>query len=145
MLNLLQPTSPAKEETEHFHQVHEKINAHGAEFPPPSIDTYVRALRAAARSDARPAPLLLDRLLVAALIEARSCERFSILAQKLPEQDLREFYRSLMKSEARHDRLFVGLAEQLFEKEVARSRLQSLAKREAKVAAQLALGPTVHG
>ena len=138
-------TALAKEETEHFAQVHEKLSAYGATLPPPPIDAYVRALQSAARSDKTAAPLLLDRLLVAALIEARSCERFSLLAENLPDADLQAFYRDLMKSEARHYRLFSRLAEELFGKEVAQDRLAVLAKREATVAAQLPLGATVHG
>ena len=98
----------------------------------------------AARSDEKKQPILLDRLLVSALIEARSCERFKLLADGLNNERLSEFYRALMAAEARHFQLFSGLAESIFGAE-ARTRLRVLAEREAEVAEQLPLGPQVHG
>jgi tRNA-(ms[2]io[6]A)-hydroxylase len=98
-----------------------------------------------ARSDHREHPALLDRLLVSALIEARSCERFKLLAERLATPDLRDFYRALMVAEARHYRLFHDLAASRFGEATARTRLAILAEREAEVASRLPLGPTVHG
>lgn len=138
-------TQLAREETEHFRAVHAKMVERGVEMERPDSDEYVRALREAARSDHQQAPVLLDRLLVSALIEARSCERFSVLAENLTNESLRSFYRQLMASEARHYRLFCGLAEERFGVERTRARLAVLAKREAEVAHKLPLGPTVHG
>jgi tRNA-(ms[2]io[6]A)-hydroxylase len=89
--------------------------------------------------------VLLDRLLVNALIEARSCERFKLLSERLADAELAAFYRDLMESEARHYRLFCGLSETLFGVKLARERLSELARREAKVAGKLPLGPKVHG
>ncbi len=77
--------------------------------------------------------MLLDRLLISALIEARSCERFALLADGLDSAELRGFYRGLMESEARHYRLFCRLAEQRFGFEATRARLATLAAREAEV------------
>ncbi len=110
----------------------------------PEPDAYVNALRKAARADGPAAPILLDRLIVSALIEARSCERFKLLADHLPNPELQTFYRGLMESEARHFSLFRGLAEHRFGAD-ARRRLEKLAEREAAIAEQLPLGPTVHG
>jgi tRNA-(ms[2]io[6]A)-hydroxylase len=135
----------AHEETEHFAEVEAKLAARGARMSPPRPDDYVVALRAAARNDGSGTPALLDRLLVSSLIEARSCERFKLLAERLPDADLRGFYRELMISEARHYRLFAGLAESRFGEETARERLGILAAREATVVDRLPLGPTVHG
>jgi len=138
----------AHEEIEHFERVRHKLADRRATLGAPSSDGYVTALRAAAlvRDEGEPAsPRLLDRLLVAALIEARSCERFRLLADKLQSMELRSFYRDLMASEARHFRLFAGLAETRFGQEDARARLITLAAREAQIAARLPLGPTVHG
>ena len=108
-------------------------------------DEYVNALWNKTKPERATVPLLLDRLLASALIEARSCERFKLLSERLEALDLREFYRSLMESEARHYRLFCGLSETLFGVKMARHRLAELAGREADVAGKLPLGPKVHG
>ncbi|MFW5926244.1 MAG: tRNA-(ms[2]io[6]A)-hydroxylase [Myxococcota bacterium] len=135
----------AKEETDHFHQVQQRLAARGRRMGPPAIDEYVQGLRTAARRDGSAVPTLLDRLLVSALIEARSCERFKLLAEHLGSSSLRSLYRELMASEAKHYRLFSGLAETHFGVDSARGRLEDLARREAEVADRLPLGPTVHG
>lgn len=141
---LIEPLADlAREETQHFRQVNQHIEARGGTMTRPAKDEYVNALRTRAREDHGDAPVLLDRLLIAALIEARSCERFKLLADGL-EDDLAEFYRALMAAEARHFTLFFGLAEQRFGAE-ARRRLELLAAREAEVVHHLPLGPTVHG
>lgn len=134
----------AREETAHFRQVHSHIEELGAQLGKPEKDDYVGALMKAARRDEPKRPILLDRLIVSALIEARSCERFKILAEGLNNERLRAFYHGLMVAEARHFRLFVDLAESVFGPE-ARARLKVVAEREAEVAHQLPLGPTVHG
>ncbi|MBX3249321.1 MAG: tRNA-(ms[2]io[6]A)-hydroxylase [Myxococcales bacterium] len=142
---LVEPLSAlAREETQHFRQVHEHIEARGGALGKPAVDEYVQLLRKAARADHGDAPALLDRLLVSALIEARSCERFKLLAERLPDPKLADFYRALMMAEARHFTLFAGLAEARFGA-AARERLRLLATREASVAHTLPLGPTVHG
>lgn len=133
----------AREETAHFREVSEHMEARGVSLSRPEKDDYVVALRKAARADGEAAPLL-DRLLVSALIEARSCERFRVLAEGLDDETLSAFYRGLMAAEARHFTLFSGLAEARFGAE-ARRRLGRLAEREAEVAHALPLGPTVHG
>lgn len=135
----------AREESAHFREVHVRLAARGARLGPPNVDAYVKALRDAARQDHRDFPILLDRLLISALIEARSCERFKLLSERLSSHDLRSFYRELMVSEARHFRLFADLAEACFGESDARERLRTLAEREAAVAMMLPLGPTVHG
>ena len=137
-------TELAREETAHFRQVHSHIEELGAQLGKPAKDEYVAALLKAARSDEPKCPILLDRLIVSALIEARSCERFKLLAEGLNNERLQAFYRGLMVAEARHFRLFVDLSESIFGPE-ARARLKVVAAREAEVAHQLPLGPTVHG
>ena len=105
----------AREETAHFHEVHQRLLARGNTLPAPDVDGYVQALRAAARSE------------------------------KLADDDLRGFYRALMVAEARHYKLFYDLASARFGEPTARTRLATLASREAEVAHRLPLGPTVHG
>jgi tRNA-(ms[2]io[6]A)-hydroxylase len=137
--------SLAKEETGHFEKVHQRIDARCGSLSIPRADTYVASLRRVARTDHGEHPVLLDRLLVCALVEGRSCERFQLLAERLSSAELRTFYRDLMESEARHYRLFARLAEDRFGKEAARARLAELARREADLVDLLPLGPTVHG
>lgn len=135
----------AHEETEHFREVHARVAARNGAIAMPAADAYVVALREAAKPDHPRVPVLLDRLIIAALIEARSCERFKLLAERLRSASLRDFYRGLMASEARHHRLFASMAEGLFGEARARERLRTMADREAAIAGTLPLGPTVHG
>jgi tRNA-(ms[2]io[6]A)-hydroxylase len=143
---LVEPLSAlAHEETGHFREVHARLGVHSAPLGKQDADEYVNALWNATKPERNAVPLLLDRLLVSALIEARSCERFKLLSAGLRDADLAAFYRDLMESEARHYRLFCGLSEELFGVKMARDRLAELARREANVAGQLPLGPKVHG
>jgi tRNA-(ms[2]io[6]A)-hydroxylase len=140
----------AKEETEHFERVHRELVERGFSFQAPAADPYVVALRARPAELARSGAIesnapLLDRLLVAALIEARSCERFRLLSERASDGSLAGMYRELMASEARHYRLFVDLAERIFGREVATQRLAALSASEAAIARELPLEATVHG
>jgi tRNA-(ms[2]io[6]A)-hydroxylase len=146
---LIEPLSElAREETAHFAEVQKTLAGRGGQLGRPRRDDYVGALRAAAASDRQhhhQTPALLDRLLVAALIEGRSCERFKLLSERLPDSALRTFYAGLMASEARHFTLFTSLAADCFGVAESRARLRTLAAREASIAHTLPLGPTVHG
>jgi len=135
----------AAEEAEHVRLVHDRLRARGASLSLPDHDDYVVMLRRSANEDRGAGPALLDRLLVAALVEARSCERFKLLSEKLGDASLRAFYKDLMASEARHYRLFVSAAEERFGERETRARLATLAEREAGIVRHLPLGPTVHG
>lgn len=131
----------AREEAAHATLVERLQREHGWAAPPGKAE-YTGALRRAAM---QAGGSRLDLLLVSGLIEARSCERFKLLSERLADQELAQFYRDLMESEARHYRLFCGLSETLFGAKLARDRLAELARREAKVAGKLPLGPKVHG
>jgi len=85
-----------------------------------------------------------DRLLVAALIEARSCERFGILRDHLADRDLADFFGSLYESEARHHGTYVRLACHLAPREVVGERLEELARQEAEIMAQGDELPRMH-
>lgn len=135
----------AHEETAHFRAVSSQLVTRGASLGRADPDEYVNALWSLSKPERATIPVLLDRLLVNALIEARSCERFKLLSEGLSDLNLREFYRELMESEARHYRLFCGLSEELFGVKLARARLADLVQREAQVASKLPLGPKVHG
>jgi tRNA-(ms[2]io[6]A)-hydroxylase len=136
----------AREESEHFSLVHAQLDKQEARLGMPASDGYVTQLLAASRRDRYDGgPLLLDKLLVAALIEGRSCERFRLLSESLPHAELRAFYRDLMVSEARHFTLFCTLAADSFGRSESRTRLATLAMREADIVKRLPLGPQVHG
>ena len=128
-------TALAAEELEHFQRVHRVLVARGIAFGPPPVDPYAAALRKHAGGRTID---LVDRLLVAALIEARSCERFRILAERCPDPELRAFYAELLAAEAGHYRTFVDLAvtegrrDGVSEAEVRR-RLALLADAEAAI------------
>lgn len=147
MPSLVDPlTALAREESEHFRLVHEQLSARAQKLGMPASDHYVTRLAAAARQNRHDgAPPLLDKLLVGALIEGRSCERFRLLADRLPQADLRAFYRDLMVSEARHFTLFSTLATEGFGRDASRERLAQLAEREAEIIKHLSVGPQVHG
>jgi tRNA 2-(methylsulfanyl)-N6-isopentenyladenosine37 hydroxylase len=138
-------SSLAREETAHFREVQDHLGQRGGALGKPPVDDYVRALREAAHRERGEAPPFLDRLLVCALIEARSCERFKLLADRIGDEALTPFYAGLMVAEARHYRLFAELGERIFGAAVSRARLAHLAELEAEIADRLPLGPTVHG
>ncbi len=134
----------AEEEIGHFRQVHERLLARRAVLGRDAGDPYARALLALVRrpNDERK----LDRLLVCALIEARSCERFRLLREELERRgqtELATWFRSLEGSEAGHATLFVKLAEDRFG-DAASSRLTELAEREAQIVAALPTVARVH-
>lgn len=107
-------TDLAREELDHFRRVVGFLERRGLSLGHPPIDHYAAELRSAAqRAPKTSLPSIVDRLLVSALIEARSCERFKLLIEALPEStphDLRVFYEELFAAEARHYRQYVDLA-----------------------------------
>ena len=135
-------TDLAREELEHVQQVYAEMARRGVTARPPDEDVYARALRRAL-DDGRGVPLL-DRLAVAAVIEARSCERFQLLAKHAPTEALRGWYQALFVSEARPHRLFASLAEEIFGEDRAAERVAHLAAREAEILAAGPLTPRVH-
>lgn len=88
---------------------------------------------------------MLDRLLTAGIIEARSCERLQILAENLEEPELKNFYKKLAESEAGHYVTFVKLAKLYFEKSLVKQRLDELTTIEAQIINSLTNKPLMHG
>ena len=119
-----------QEEMEHFTRMLDLLDARGVELirldPAPYAKELVREIR-----NHEPERFL-DRMLVAALIEARSCERFSVLAENLDDPRLKEFYYELFESEARHYTLYTGIARLHFPEEVVKVRLKELATLEVQ-------------
>jgi tRNA-(ms[2]io[6]A)-hydroxylase len=132
----------AREELEHFHRVYRLIEARGLQLGPDQKDEYVGRLRALCRSGAEHH--LLDRLLVAGIIEARGCERFGLVGEALPPGELKDFYRDITRSESRHHALFVTLARRSFGDELVRARLDELLDAEAAIVTKLPLCAAVH-
>lgn len=133
----------AKEEMEHFGMVYEFIRRRGGELGRDPGDPYVQALHREV-SPNEPERML-DLLLVAALVEARSCERFSMLSKNVPDEELRVFYASLLASEAGHYRTFFDIAREYYPEPQVRARLEQLSAREAEIILALASEPTMHG
>lgn len=114
----------AIEEMEHFCRVHELLLTRGIRLTFDRADEYVNELFSHTR---KQEPMkLLDSLLVAALIEARSCERFTLLAQELHDAEIRDLYKDLISSEAGHYMLFLSLAKEYFTEEEVRNRFDEL-------------------
>jgi tRNA 2-(methylsulfanyl)-N6-isopentenyladenosine37 hydroxylase len=117
----------AREELRHFEQVIAIMRARGVDYRQLAASRYAGALRQQVRSH-EPSRLV-DTLLVGAIIEARSCERFAVLAPDL-DAELGDFYRSLLKSESRHFMDYLRLAEELGSKEEVAERLPVLLECE---------------
>jgi tRNA 2-(methylsulfanyl)-N6-isopentenyladenosine37 hydroxylase len=132
----------AREELEHFHRVYRLCAERGLQLGSDDKDPYLAELLALARTgrDHR----LLDRLLIAGIVEARGCERFGLLADGMPEGALREFYRDITRAEARHQGLFVRLAREYFAGPAIAARLAELLDREAAIVDALPLRPALH-
>jgi tRNA-(ms[2]io[6]A)-hydroxylase len=124
----------AREELSHFELVLARLEQRGIAFGRQKPSPYGGKLRTLVR--AREPEHLLDLLLVASLIEARSCERFQLLAEAIDDNELAGFYRDLLASEARHHGVYVELAGRLVSESAAGTRLVWLAEREAAIVAE---------
>jgi tRNA-(ms[2]io[6]A)-hydroxylase len=131
-----------QEELSHFHLVLDLLERRGIRFRKLPPSRYAERLHALCN---KQEPMrAVDRLLVAALIEARSCERFGLLRDHLPDADLAAFFGSLFESEARHHSTYVRLAKLFMPEERVDARLAELAIEEARIVAQGDLLPRVH-
>lgn len=132
----------AREELEHFHQVYRIVAGRGLRLGADEKDPYVSRLLRMTRTgrDER----LLDRLLIAGVVEARGCERFGLVAEALPAGELQRFYRDITRSEARHHGLFLRLARIYFADDIIAPRLDEVLDREAAIIDDLALRPALH-
>ena len=120
----------AREELRHFEQVLAIMRSRGLEYPQLSASRYAGGLREIVRG-AEPGRLV-DTLLVGAVIEARSCERFAALAPHL-DDELRAFYESLLKSESRHFADYLKLARGIASPEEVAERLSVVLEREREL------------
>ncbi|WP_434036136.1 tRNA-(ms[2]io[6]A)-hydroxylase [Formosa sp. 4Alg 33] len=134
-----------KEEISHFKMVHDKILENGWVLGRDRKDEYVLKLITFFPKGGSRTTQLVHRLLYAALIEARSCERFRLLSEELEDKELAEFYRKLMVSEANHYTMFLGFARQYGDKNEVNEKWQNLLDFEAKIMADLGKRETIHG
>lgn len=139
-------TNLAQEEMSHFKMVHDLILEKGYTLGIERKDEYVLQLLTFFPKGGSREAQLTHRLLCAALIEARSCERFRILSEELEDRKLRSFYRKLMISEANHYTLFLKLARKYGpSKETVDQKWQSLLDYEAIVIRKLGDKESIHG
>jgi len=134
-----------KEEISHFKMVHDKIIERGWTLGRDRRDDYVIEILKFFPKGGSRTNQLVHRLLYAALIEARSCERFRLLSEELKDKELASFYRNLMVSEANHYTMFLGFARQYGEKKEVDTKWQQLLEYEAEIMANLGKKETVHG
>jgi tRNA-(ms[2]io[6]A)-hydroxylase len=135
-------TRLAQEELGHFAEVVEVLDARGVGLRHQVPSSYAGALMAAVRP-AEP-DRLVDTLLCAALIEARSCERMQLLADALTDDRLVTLYRGLLRAEARHHATYVRLAAAIVDSDAVDARLAELARHEAAVIADATPRPRLH-
>lgn len=119
------------EELEHFHLVLDLLKRRGIAFRRLKPSSYGRRLNDLVRKNEPQRAV--DRLLVAGLIEARSCERFDLLRQHIEDSELADFYDSLFESEARHHAVYVKLAKDFQSDTLVKQRLDELADAEAEI------------
>lgn len=134
-----------KEEISHFKMVHDKILEHGWILGRDRKDEYVLQIIQFFPKGGSRTTQLVHRLLYAALIEARSCERFRLLSEELEDKELAEFYRKLMVSEANHYTMFLGFARQYGNREEVDKKWNELLTFEAEVMKDLGKHQSIHG
>jgi tRNA-(ms[2]io[6]A)-hydroxylase len=130
------------EELEHFQLVIDLLQRRGIRFRRLPPGQYGRRLHALIRK--LEPQRAVDRLLIAGLIEARSCERFQRLCQHVQDWELVAFYEGLFESEARHHSTYVRLAKDFADEDEVHQRLRELAQAEAEILAQGDERPRMH-
>ncbi|MEW6981657.1 tRNA-(ms[2]io[6]A)-hydroxylase [Colwelliaceae bacterium 6471] len=135
-------TDLALEEMIHFKQVLKLLMARDVDLADDKKDDYIKEIRKVFRNGREV--FLLDRLLVAAVIEARGHERFSLVAQALDAGKDKDFYVAIAKSEEKHKNLFVELAYEYFDKEEVDIRLDEILTAEADICQKLPFRAALH-
>lgn len=134
----------AQEEIDHFNQVHEIIKKRGYILGRTRKDDYVNQLFKFIIQGSRE-DLIIDKMLFAAMIEARSCERFKVLTENIKDEELKEFYKELMISEANHYTTFIGFARQLGDPEKVNKRWEEWLEYEGEIIKSYGNKETIHG
>ena len=135
----------AREELQHFQQVHKKIVERGYTLGKERRDEYVFELNNFIRKGFTKNIVLVDKLLCSALVEARSCERFKVLSENINDPDVKQFYRDLMVSEANHYTLFLGFAKKYADDVDVDQRWKEYLDYEAEIISKYGKRETIHG
>ena len=135
----------AIEEMEHFKMVHLLMIKRGMVLGREQKNDYAKHLHGFFTKTKDRTDALIQRLLIAALIEARSCERFKVFAENLEDRELSDFYKELMVSEANHYTTFLGFARQYQDRKVVDKKWQGLLDYEAEFMKKRGVKPKVHG
>jgi tRNA 2-(methylsulfanyl)-N6-isopentenyladenosine37 hydroxylase len=138
-------TSVARDEAAHLAQVVRILARRGGQLERTHKNPYANELRLLVRKGQQPGEVL-DRLFVSALIEARSCERFAVLASaaQAHDEELSAFYKALYTSELGHFKVFLRLAYKIAKKEIVDARWQEMLVSEARILGQQEPGPRIH-
>lgn len=138
-------TPVVAEEWDHFQRVLAELKKRGHGLGKARKDEYVDELNKLVRKGGSREQQLMEKLLMNALIEARSCERFKLLWKNLPDKELAEFYHELMISEAGHYKNFLQLAKIYVPEEIVNARWRELLEQEALIMNRLSLrGDRMH-
>lgn len=135
----------SREEMGHFKMVHDRILARGKTLGRYRKDDYVVELQKFFPKGGSRTTQLVHRLLYAALIEARSCERFRLLSEELQDADLADFYHKLMVSEATHYTMFLAFARKYGDRKEVDKKWQELLAYEAEIMKDLGKKENIHG
>lgn len=135
----------AIEEMQHFKMVHDKIKERGYTLGRERKDDYVNELMKFMKKGSNRNESFIDRLLFAAMIEARSCERFRVLSQNIKDQELATFYHELMISEAHHYTTFLNLARKYTEGIDVDKRWKEWLDYEATIIQNYGTKENIHG
>lgn len=125
------------EEWNHFERVLAELKKRGMALGPQRKDEYVEKLQAVVKIGGNREQQLMEKLLMCALIEARSCERFRLLSKQMDDWQLREFYHELMVSEASHYKNFLSLAKEYLPADVVEARWREWLQREGEIVRKL--------
>ena len=133
----------AIEELDHFRSVYKIMEKRGIKLPHEiGQDNYAKQLLDSCRSGRLER--FLDRLLLGSIIECRGAERFKLVCNNLKDNELKEFYRDLWTSEAKHGNIFVKMALNYFDKNDVYDRLEELNRIEGNVLKTLPIKPALH-
>jgi tRNA-(ms[2]io[6]A)-hydroxylase len=135
----------SREEMEHFGMVHEELRKRGLSLGRERKDPYVHDLAAFIKQGGNKEQQFVDRMLFAAMIEARSCERFRLLSENISDEGLRDFYYELMASEAEHYATFIGFARKYGVGVDVERRWQEFLDFEASLMDKYGKKETMHG
>ena len=135
----------AIEEMEHFKMVHEFMVERGMVLGREQKNDYAKHLHSYFVKTKDRTDALIQRLLIAALIEARSCERFKVFSENIEDQALSDFYKDLMVSEANHYTVFLGFARQYQDRKIVDEKWEGLLAYEAEFMKNRGTSARVHG